>query len=67
MQRYHYQTKVELNEDLQAFLLAYKHATLLKTLHDISLSAYRGKRLPLSLPGIRPRSPWEYTPSRPSC
>ena len=31
VQRYHYQTTDELNEHLQAFLLAYKHAKRLKT------------------------------------
>lgn len=32
VQRYHYQTTDELNEHLQAFLLAYNHAKCLKTL-----------------------------------
>ncbi|SHL89108.1 integrase core domain-containing protein, partial [Hymenobacter psychrotolerans] len=34
--RYHYQTSAQLNEHLQAFLLAYNHAKRLKTLHGLT-------------------------------
>ena len=34
--RYHYQNTAELNEHLQAFLLAYNHARRLKTLHGLT-------------------------------
>lgn len=34
--RYHYQTTDELNEHLQAFLLAYNHAERLKTLRGLT-------------------------------
>lgn len=36
VQRYHYRTTAELNEHLQAFLLAYKHAKRLKTLRGLT-------------------------------
>jgi transposase InsO family protein len=36
VQRYHYQTTAELNEHLQAFLLAYNHAKRLKTLRGLT-------------------------------
>ena len=36
VQRYHYQTTNELNEHLQAFLLAYNHARRLKTLRGLT-------------------------------
>ena len=36
VQRYHYQTTNELNEHLQAFLLAYNHAKRLKTLRGLT-------------------------------
>ena len=36
MQRYHYQTTDELNEHLQAFLLAYNHAKRLKILRGLT-------------------------------
>ena len=36
VQRFHYQTTEELNEHLQAFLLAYNHAKRLKTLHGLT-------------------------------
>ena len=36
VQRYHYQTTDELNEHLQAFLLAYNHAKRLKTLRGLT-------------------------------
>lgn len=35
VRRYRYQTKAELNEHLQSFLLAYNHAKRLKTLRDL--------------------------------
>ncbi|GAB2951370.1 hypothetical protein GCM10027048_15430 [Hymenobacter coalescens] len=34
--RYHYETTEQLNEHLQAFLLAYNHAKRLKTLHGLT-------------------------------
>jgi hypothetical protein len=34
--RYHYQTTEQLNEHLQAFLLAYHHAKRLKTLRGLT-------------------------------
>ena len=36
VQRYHYQTTEELNEHLQALLLAYNHAKRLKTLRGLT-------------------------------
>jgi transposase InsO family protein len=36
VQRFHYQTTDELNEHLQAFLLAYNHAKRLKTLRGLT-------------------------------
>ena len=36
VQRFHYQTTNELNEHLQAFLLAYNHAKRLKTLRGLT-------------------------------
>jgi Integrase core domain len=36
VQRFHYQTTDELNEHLQAFLLAYNHAKCLKTLRGLT-------------------------------
>ena len=36
VQRYHYQTTAELNEHLQALLLAYNHAKRLKTLRGLT-------------------------------
>ena len=36
VQRYHYQTTDELNQHLQAFLLAYNHAERLKTLRGLT-------------------------------
>ena len=36
VQRYHYQTTDELNQHLQAFLLAYNHAKRLKTLRGLT-------------------------------
>ena len=36
VQRFHYQTTNELNEHLQAFLLAYNHAKRLKTLRELT-------------------------------
>ena len=36
VQRFHYQTTAELNEHLQAFLLAYNHAKRLKTLRGLT-------------------------------
>ena len=40
VQRYHYQTTNELNEHLQAFLLAYNHAKRLKTLRGLTPHAF---------------------------
>ena len=36
VQRYHYQTTVQLNDHLQAFLLAYNHAKRLKRLRGLT-------------------------------
>ena len=36
IRRYHYQSADELNEHLQAFLLAYNHAKRLKTLRGLT-------------------------------
>ena len=36
VKRFHYQTTAELNEHLQAFLLAYNHAKRLKTLRGLT-------------------------------
>ncbi len=36
VQRYHYQTTDQLNEHLQAFLLAYNHAKRLKILRGLT-------------------------------
>ena len=36
VQRFHDQTTQKLNEYLQAFLLAYNHAKLLKTTYDLT-------------------------------
>ncbi|GAB3879843.1 hypothetical protein GCM10028824_44010 [Hymenobacter segetis] len=40
VQRYHYQTTDELNKQLQAFLLAYNHAKLPKTLRGLTLYGF---------------------------
>ena len=42
VQRYHYQTTAELNEHLQAFLLAYNHAKRLKTLRGLTPHEFVG-------------------------
>ena len=36
VKRFHYQSTQELNERLQAFLLAYNHAKRSKTLHGVT-------------------------------
>ena len=40
VQRDHYQTTVELNQHLRAFLLAYNHAKRLKTLRELTLHEF---------------------------
>jgi transposase InsO family protein len=37
VQRYHYESKAQLNEHLQAFLLAYNHAKRIKRLRGLTL------------------------------
>ena len=66
VQRFHYQTTDELNEHRQAFLLAYNHATRLKTPRGLTphefVCAQRQKNR-LSFPETRPTSRWDYTAS----
>ncbi len=61
----HYQTRDELSQHLQAFLLAYNHAKRLKTLRTglrrPNLSVLSGKRTQLSLSETRLISRWNYT------
>jgi len=40
VRRYHYQTTDELNQHLQAFLLAYNQAKRLKTLRGLTLHEF---------------------------
>jgi hypothetical protein len=63
VRRYYYQTTAQLNEHLQAFLLAYNNTKCLKrpgvTPQEFVCVQRQKRRLPL--PMTRPSSPWDYT------